>query len=44
MLAVSINAGDQISQGHTAACSYFLQSAPECVLKADTRLVSTTNN
>ena len=40
VLAFGIDRGDQISQRHLAARSYILQSSPERVLKADTRLVA----
>jgi hypothetical protein len=40
VLALGVDTADQISQRHTAACSYILQSSPEYILKADTRLVA----
>jgi len=39
LVAVKIDAVDQIGQRRPAAPGYILQSAPKCILKADTCVI-----
>jgi len=44
VLALGIDAADQTGQCHAAARGNILQSLPECVFKADARLVPRQDN